>query len=157
MMSIPKLGMFILLILLSTGVFADDKEAITQVVRHYNLAIIAAGKTGDTEVVKPFVSEKIAMKTHAWIMAWQDDKLKMVAKLLKLRFDKVDVKGSASQVTTYEEWIYHYDHPTKKDFYPEQKIFYTIKYTLHRVKDHWLIDDIHVLNEKQIPLEKLKK
>jgi len=152
----PKIMIAILLMLLTTGVFADDKEAITQVVRHYNLAIIAAGKTGDTDVVKPFVSEKIAIKTHSWIMAWQDDKLKMVAKLLKLRFDKVDLKGSASHVTTYEEWIYHYDHPSKKNFYPEQKIFYTIKYTLHRVKDHWLIDDIRVLNEKQIPLEKLK-
>jgi len=154
-MSILKgYGIFLLLSLSLWG--GEAKGSIEKSVRLYNEAIIIAGKTGKTDAVKPFVSDKIATKTHLWIMAWHDDNLFMDAKLLKLDLKKTIVDRNRSRVITNEKWSYQYDHATKKGYYPKKWIEYQMEYSLFLHHGKWIIDDIKVLSEKSRSVDNAK-
>lgn len=147
MMFILK-GLSVLLLFTLSMWGEESKTSIEKTIRHYNQALIIAGKTGNTAVVKPFVSEEIATKTHLWVMAWQDENLYMNAELLQFDLKAVQVNINQSRVSTSEKWSYQYDHPTKKRYYPKKIIEYQMEYSLIRHHDRWIINDVKVLSEK---------
>lgn len=156
MMFILK-GLSVLLIFTLSVWGEVSKGSVEKTIIHYNQALIVAGKTGNTAAVKPFVTEKIATKTHLWVMAWQDDNLYMDANLLKFDLKTISIDINRSRAKTYEKWSYQYNHPSKKGYYPKKLIEYQMEYSLFLHHDKWIIDDVKIISEKQIPLEKPKK
>ncbi len=142
---------FCLLITTQASVYANVVEtSIEKVIVGYNQGIIKAARTSKTDHMKAYAKDDIVKKFHLWIMSWHDNNLFMDAKIVDINFKNIKVDGDKAFVITDEKWIYKYiDIKVRKEVHKKTSIMYTMKYTLVKEDDKWVIQKIDVLSEKQ--------
>ncbi len=152
MKTIHKMRLFFILLLFVPFLLNAqvDEKAIKKVVISYNQGIIKAAKTSKTEHMKDFAKDDIVKKFHLWIKSWHDSNLFMDAKIIDIDFVDIKIKDAKAVVVTDEKWVYKYiDIKVKKEVHKKSSIFYTIKYTLSKSSNRWIIEKIDVVSEKQ--------
>ncbi len=152
MRTIHKMRFFFIVLLLVPFLLnaqVDEKD-IKKVIISYNQGIIKAAKTSKTDHMSDYAKDDIVKKFHLWIKSWHDNNLFMDAKIIDIDFKNFDIKDNKAEAITNEKWVYKYiDIKVKKEVHKETNISYTIKYTLVKSGDKWIIQKIDVVSEKQ--------
>ncbi len=153
----------ILVLLLTVGLFLSahgrlsDAEKIKESIVLYTKIIIDESKSDRHRDINAFVKmmediadHQIAKKLYIWIQSWHENGLYMDAKLKKIEFISIKVKGNTATAQTEELWKYRYfDRRINRIVKPETEVFYQVMYYLERKRDNWVITKIDVIKEVQ--------
>ena len=148
---ILSLSFKLLFILFLTASFygckKQDTASIKKTVSDYNIGLIRAAKTGSIKSLKGIASNKILEKLKLWIASWRDSNLYMDAKLIKIRYKKIDISGQSASVQTSENWIFEYKKlQSNRIALPYKNIHYNMLYTLKKNTKRWLITAIKIIS-----------
>lgn len=127
----------------------NDEKRIMDTLLKYNYGIIKMTKSGDTQLLKDMLPEKLYFKLMIWADSWKFSNLAMVAQINDLRFSPIAYNENNATIRTMENWTYAYADLVKKDYALEPtNIFYKMKYTLKKHHGQWIIVAVENLQEE---------
>lgn len=127
----------------------DDDKRIMDTLLKYNYGIIKMTKSGDTQLLKDMLPEKLYFKLMIWADSWKFSNLAMVAQINDLRFSPIAYNENNATIRTMENWTYAYADLVKRDYALEPtNIFYKMKYTLKKHHGEWMIVAVENLQEE---------
>ena len=139
----------------SVACFSSDSdgaetEAVHDVIRAYNAALVGAFQTFDMNDLSTVATEEQATREFYLMAALGEGGVRMHATLQSIEFGDVTfpADGEAS-VTTTEVWDYdHVSLDTSETVRTERGVVYHLRYDLVRFEDRWLVDAVTSLDEE---------
>ncbi len=127
-----------------------DEKQIKHALLQYNYGIIKMTKSGNTQLLKDMLPEKLYFKLMVWADSWKFNNLTMVAQINDLRFSPISYNENNATIRTLENWTYGYADLIKKDYaLKPRNIFYKMHYTLEKKEDSWMIVAVKILQEEE--------
>ena len=127
-----------------------ETEAVLDVIRAYNAALVGAFQTFDMNELNSTATEEQATREFYLMAALGEGGVRMLATLQSIEFGDVTfpADGEAS-VTTTEVWDYdHVSLDTSETVRTERGVVYHLRYDLVRFEDRWLVDAVTSLDEE---------
>jgi len=152
--------LLIVFLLPSLTIASDERQEIKETILSYNHALIEAAKNPDflkefSDITKfeTFADKRVAQKLYIWIKSWHENNLYMDAKLIEIKFEKIEPKTQRATALTDETWKYRYfrhiDANRTAEAWPPAKIYYRVEYALRFENGKWKIEKIKVLSERE--------